>query len=495
MSKRAHPDGDDVVARARAAIAEKYAKLNTDHKSPKAAKPETKLSAINPELQRRIDDAKARAAARSKPEPPRPVERSEARGGLAVRLHPALADDALLLPSKRSSTKSKFATTIANKKEESTHVPKSKQLELLNGPGDDFTDREKNPYFDHKLGGRDTTRPTDRRSRPITFNEPGKFIEKANQIRNEQHLKELKARIEATARRAGLEDDLDVTRAIAVEEPPEVEWWDQEYTTNGTYEDVDTNQLKIDSADSPVTAMIQHPIPLPSPADTTAPGPAAIMYTKREQKKIRKQDREAKLKDKQDKQRLGLIPPDPPKVKLSNMATVLAQSTVQDPTAVEQQVRAQVKARLTKHEQTNAERALTSEEKQEKATRKLREDESRGIHAAAWSVTSMENGYNRRRIDLNAQQCGVTGFVILHERVNLVYIEAGRKSVAFFKKLMDRRIEWGDTQCVSLWEGEIKSRTFGAFRYFKCVSDDAVKDVLGPRVHALSLWNIAKHKE
>lgn len=558
MSKRPHSDTSDVVARARAAIAAKYAKLSTEHKSPKAGSTETTpapsasrssrppeppgsrpvtsprppgSASINPDLQKRIAEATARAAAQAAlVQRAREAEREEAlggteqerhfdpRGGLEMGLHPALQGD-LMLANKRSSQRSRFATTIANKKpEEVRPVAKGKQLELLSGPDESFTDREKNPYFDPKLGGRDTTRPTDRRSKALLFSEPGKYIDRANRVRAEESLKALQARIAATARRAGLEDDLDVSgRAIAREEPPEIEWWDAPYTKHGTYEDIDSRGLKIFVSDSPITVMIQHPIPIPAPADLNAPAPAPLMYTKKEHKKIRNQERAAKQKDKQDKQRLGLIPPEAPKVKLSNMATVLAHSTIQDPTKVEREVRAQVQARRDQHEQMNEERKLTHDEKKAKAAQKLAEDEARGIRAAAWRVETMANGYNRRRVDENAQQCGLTGVVVLNPRFNLVYVEGGAKSIKFFKRLIESRIEWTEeprsaatatddvvsadgraearpdyaaNRCTCVWEGELKKRAYGAFRYKKCEYEVDVKEALKNEIYPL--WNIAK---
>lgn len=536
-AKRPHPDASDVVARARAAIAAKYAKLSTEHKSPKSGSPAPPASAavspsqqrapgaIPPDLQRRLDEVKAKAQARAaaaakaqEAERERQARDSadqqyEPRGGLVSGLHPTLQGD-LLLANKRNSNKSKFATTLANRKTDSNkHIPKGKQLELLKGPDESFTDRDANPYFDHKLGGKDTSRPVDRRSKALQFSTPGKYIEQANRKREEQHLKELQLSIAETARRAGLEDDLDVSgRAIAKKEPPEIEWWDSPYTKNDTYDDIDLNALRLEEQDGPVTNMIQHPIPIPAPSDLNAPPPAPLKYTKREHKKIRNQERAAKQKDKQDKQRLGLIPPDPPKVKLSNMSTVLAQSTVQDPTKVEQEVRAQVQARKDQHEQMNEERKLSKEEKQEKAAQRLAEDEARGIRAAAWRIDTMANNYHRRRLDENAQQCGLTGVVVLNPRFNLVYAEGGAKSIKLFKKLIENRIAWTEgprstvanmsepdesrpdfeaNRCICVWEGELKKRAFGTFRYKKCEYEGDVKEAL--RAETYSLWNIAKN--
>lgn len=61
-----------------------------------------------------------------------------------------------------------------------------------------------------------------------------------------------------------------------------------------------------------------------------------------ETKKLRKQRREEREKEKQDLIRQGLLEAPPPKVKLSNMMRVLGNEAVADPSAVEAQVRSQM---------------------------------------------------------------------------------------------------------------------------------------------------------
>ena len=51
-----------------------------------------------------------------------------------------------------------------------------------------------------------------------------------------------------------------------------------------------------------------------------------IFLTKRERKKLRRQNRREAWKDKQEKIRLGLEPPPEPKVKLSNLMRVLGKN-------------------------------------------------------------------------------------------------------------------------------------------------------------------------
>ena len=52
-----------------------------------------------------------------------------------------------------------------------------------------------------------------------------------------------------------------------------------------------------------------------------------------------KNERQLKQQEKQDRIKLGLDPPPPPKVKLSNLMNVLTNESIKDPTAVENRVK------------------------------------------------------------------------------------------------------------------------------------------------------------
>lgn len=122
---------------------------------------------------------------------------------------------------------------------------------------------------------------------------------------------------------------------------------------------------------------------------------------------MRRQRRAADLRDKQDRQKMGLIPPDPPKgefgpavhplaecssssyksslsVRLANIMKVLTSAAIQDPTKVEARVRNEVAKRLRTHEETNAARALTEEQKREKIEIKKEKEEQKGLVGAAF---------------------------------------------------------------------------------------------------------------
>ena len=103
------------------------------------------------------------------------------------------------------------------------------------------------------------------------------------------------------------------------------------------------------------------------------------MLTKKERKKMRKQNRSEIQKEYQEKIRLGLLPPPEPKVRMANLMRVLGTEAVQDPTKVEAHVRAQMAKRQKAHEDANAARKLTKEQRRDKKIRKIKEDTSSGV--------------------------------------------------------------------------------------------------------------------
>lgn len=153
---------------------------------------------------------------------------------------------------------------------------------------------------------------------------------------------------------------------------------------NKSYDDVDDGieTLYIRNDDSPITLLIQHPIPLPPPGEKNKPAPKPLKLTTKEQKKLRKQRRAAELQDHQDRVRMGLIPPDAPKVRMANMVRVLTNDAVTDPTKLEARIRREVQMRKTKHEKDNLERKLTAEQRREKLEEKREQDEKKGLKGA-----------------------------------------------------------------------------------------------------------------
>ena len=70
-----------------------------------------------------------------------------------------------------------------------------------------------------------------------------------------------------------------------------------------------------------------------------------IHLTQKEQKKLRKMKRIEKEKDKQERVKLGLLPPPQTKIKLSNYMKILGKEAITDPSKVEMKVRKLVEQR------------------------------------------------------------------------------------------------------------------------------------------------------
>jgi U4/U6 small nuclear ribonucleoprotein PRP3 len=177
---------------------------------------------------------------------------------------------------------------------------------------------------------------------------------------------------------------LSINPFVQREAPPNAEWWDRSLLPNKSYSDVENGieTLNIRTNDSPITIYIQHPIPLPPPSEKNKIEPKPLKLTTKEQKKLRKQRRAAEMQDHQDRVRMGLIPPDPPKVRMSNMVRVLTNEAVADPTKLEARIRREVQMRKNEHEKANQARKLTAEQRHEKAEAQKLEDEKKGINAA-----------------------------------------------------------------------------------------------------------------
>lgn len=178
--------------------------------------------------------------------------------------------------------------------------------------------------------------PKERTGRGFRFNPKGKYVQLGNQMRQDEQLDALKQRIAESARKAGLDSEFEgLEKNIKVRcfpfwsypyvclclraqrtAPPDSEWWDAALLPNKNYSDIDylgLPHLYIRNSDSPITIYIQHPIPIPAPGEKNKVGLKPLMLTKKEQKKMRKQRRQAELQDKRDRIRMGLIPPDAPK--------------------------------------------------------------------------------------------------------------------------------------------------------------------------------------
>jgi U4/U6 small nuclear ribonucleoprotein PRP3 len=363
------------------------------------------------------------------------------RGGMNIALHPMLRADAPEMAKKDDRRDRR------RKGEEKKEVV--------------------NPYINEETAGQT------RKRRDLKFThdiDHRPAMEAAAEMRRKAALEEMKAKIQASAAKAGLEETSDIN-CFQVPEPPDVEWWDEALQT-----DLGFNEN--------ITNLVVHPV-LIDPAQekfTTNKGPTMYL-TKKEQKKMRRIRRAEQHKEEQTKIRLGLAPAPPPKINHKNVMRVYGELAVQGPSAVEEMVNKQMTERQHKHEQANAERQLSKEEKEEKIAEKAAVNASMGLYLQVYKINlKRQDLLNKHRylINKNAQEWkDMHGFGLITPSFTLVLVEGGAKSMQQYKKLMLRRIKWQailegggevldkeqwegveDNTCVLVHEGQIRERRF-----------------------------------
>ncbi|KAG7391206.1 U4/U6-U5 snRNP complex subunit prp3 [Phytophthora pseudosyringae] len=337
---------------------------------------------------------------------------------------------------------------------------------------------------------------------------------------------------------------------------PDVEWWDVGYLPKDKRAIVDKfgfikakarredPEERVSYSDMKLkycgTAhVIEHPVRLNLIVkDDGKPVAVPLMLTAAERKKIRRQNRADREKEKQDKIALGLLPPPEPKVKLSNMMRVLSEQAVADPSAIERKVREQIAQREKNHEMRNLARKLTPEERREKKLRKIKEDAAGDIHVALFKyvlcalcivtfhdrstdsaqflllkrVPDLSNPQHRFKVDVNAQQYHLTGGVLLckDSNINMVVVEGGKKAIKQYSKLMTRRIDWNGVReaeqesdsedddaakrgngCLLVWQGVVARKAFNNFRFQECRTSATARKVMEAK-NVVHYWDLVE---
>uniref|UniRef100_A0A9J7ZAU8 U4/U6 small nuclear ribonucleoprotein Prp3 n=2 Tax=Cyprinus carpio TaxID=7962 RepID=A0A9J7ZAU8_CYPCA len=359
--------------------------------------------------------------------------------------------------------------------------------QLKEKPSDDL---ESTSYFDSRVA----INSAQRAKRGFRFHEQGRFEKIAQRIRTKAQLEKLQMEIAQAAKKTGIQASTKLAliapkKELGEGEIPHIEWWDS-YILPSHIELISENRQRVEMHG--VTNLVEHPIQMAPPVDTDKPVTLGVYLTKKEQKKLRRQTRREAQKELQEKVRLGLMPPPEPKVRISNLMRVLGTEAVQDPTKVEAHVRAQMAKRQKAHEEANAARKLTAEQRKEKKVKKLKEDLSHGVHIAVYRIRNLHNPAKKFKVEANANQLYLTGTVVLHKDVNIVVVEGGPKAQKKFKRLMLNRIKWDEpnskrddsddegsrkyNKCTLVWEGTAKERSYGEVKFKQCPTESMARE-------------------
>ncbi|KAF2011854.1 PRP3-domain-containing protein [Aaosphaeria arxii CBS 175.79] len=411
----------------------------------------------------------------------------------------------------------RFATTLGNRRTESPLPPKAQTA-----PVQEEKAEAQNPYYDPKAAPVGKARV----ARGLLFNQRGKYLDQASKLRAQGRLEQIKAMLAKQSRQAGLDENSE--RGFLVQQPPDVEWWDEGILEDKTYDCIDDpSKIKIDGDDSIITLYVQHPVLLKAPQDQRLVEVKPMYLTSKEQAKLRRMRRAEEHKEQQAKIRLGLEPPPPPKVKRGNMMRVMGEQAIADPTAVEMLVESQIQERQDKHEQANEERKLTKEQRHAKLAENQQKDAQKGVYMCAFKINTLAFSKHRYQIDINAKQNALTGMTIMNPTMNLVIVEGGVHSIQKYKKLMLQRIKWTENgkpteiqeekqaadpqwmksvdekgnlkdlshnKCTLVFEGEVKQRAFRKWVAKMCETEGEAKELLG-RSKMDSMWALAKSSD
>ncbi|XP_053685194.1 U4/U6 small nuclear ribonucleoprotein Prp3 [Sabethes cyaneus] len=357
-------------------------------------------------------------------------------------------------------------------------------------------------FFDDRIA----IKPAVRNKRALRFHEPGKFQQLAERLRMKSQLEKLQNEISQIARKTGISS---ATKLALIapkadthsNEVPQMEWWDSVILTD------DLNKLdrsgRISIRESAITNLIEHPTQMRPPNESSRPVYLPVFLTKKERKKLRRQNRREAWKEEQEKIRLGLEPPPEPKLRISNLMRVLGTEAVQDPTKIEAHVREQMAKRQKAHEEANAARKLTDDQRREKKVRKMKEDTSLGVHVSVYRIRDLHDQQSKKyKVETNAKQYFMTGVCVLFRDCCVVVVEGGPKQQKKYKRLMLHRIKWEEdlvknadgneipNSCVLVWEGTAQRRHFGEFKYKSFPMEKSAREFF-QKHHVEHYWDLA----
>lgn len=347
-------------------------------------------------------------------------------------------------------------------------------------------DNNEPKFYDNRIGAK----PAMRNKRTLRFHEPGKFQQLAERLRMKAQLEKLQNEISQIAKKTGISS---ATKLALIaksegtnEDIPSMEWWDSVILEDN----LDTiRDGKIAIKNYIINTLVEHPTQMRCPTDPLRPAYMPVFLTKKERKKLRRQNRREMWKEEQEKIRLGLEAPPEPKLRISNLMRVLGTEAVQDPTKIEAHVREQMAKRQRAHEEANAARQLTGEQKRQKKIRKVKEDTSLGVYISIFRIRDLHELASKKfKVETNAKQLFMTGCIVLYPDCCVVVVEGGVKQQKKYKKLMLHRIKWEEdivkdpdgnevpNKCVLVWEGTSKQRNFGDVKFKACPTERLARE-------------------
>ncbi|KAJ1608006.1 putative U4/U6 associated RNA splicing factor [Cryptosporidium canis] len=326
--------------------------------------------------------------------------------------------------------------------------------------------------------------------KPLRFIREGAFTKEEHKLNNPN----FNCRKKRNCRELFYQNDESIFSKVSI---PEFEHWDMPFIKQK--ETVLDGEFPFEILVSKINNLIEHPVPIEPHYDPNEGVSSTIFLTPKEKARLRKRNRQEKTMEKQDRIRMGIDPPVPPKLKLTNLLNVLTEKAIAEPTCMESEIKRQRSERVMLHESRNSSLKLNHDDMNNKKADKWKLDpESPVVHSAIFKIGNLRNKRYIFKIDRNAQDCHLTGCCVISTiDPCVILIEGSKKSVQFYKNLLQNRIKWDqpketETYCSLIWEGIRPSRIFLKWKLYYCHSkEDAYKFFLDN--NSLDLWNISQN--
>ncbi|KAI8871218.1 hypothetical protein GQ42DRAFT_116360, partial [Ramicandelaber brevisporus] len=254
-----------------------------------------------------------------------------------------------------------------------------------------------------------------------------------------------------------------------------------------------------------------------------------LYLTKDERARLRRNRRAAEQKEQRDRIKLGLEAPEPPRVRPSTLVRAMGDKMLTNPTKTAMDIQAQIDARQKKHEEANAARQLTKEQRYEKEVKKRELDAEKQLMAAVYRVKNLDKSkLYQSKVLSSAKERGLTGIALVNKDMQLVVVEGGAGAQREFRRVMLRRIDWkrpppprnasqsGDTvdtgidnagdsgngsslanwidkasHCALVWHGAVPHRSeLGDFKIKNCATASYARSIL-ERASVAHYWDAA----
>lgn len=170
---------------------------------------------------------------------------------------------------------------------------------------------------------------------------------------------------------------------------------------------------------------------------------------------------------------------------MSNFMKVLGPIALEEPTRAEALVRRQIRERTAKHEQANAERALTDEQRRIKKIEYWRQlgggTLSAGsplVHIAAFQTPPL-GSKERFKLIANGGQMQLHGLLLRLPDRGLIVVEGSLRAITHYRKLLTVRMKWQsgkpgeeetEVSARLFWQGTAAKPSFQRLAWVECAS-------------------------